>query len=134
MTLPTSRELQNLLAEATPAPWNSEQFDVQRADRLQSTNFWVSGEDEREIATVDVLPDYHDQTERNFTLISLAPQLAEEVIRLRKKLARIEQDCLDKADEAKDAALRFSRSEADKEYWRGRADSYNTIYQKHLED
>ena len=86
MTLPTSRELREILDEATPAPWEYERFDMQLVDCPKATQFWVSGEDERDIAGAAVLPEYHDQTEKNFTLIALAPQLAEEVIRLREAI------------------------------------------------
>ena len=86
MPLPSNDELRKLLTEATPAPWESERFDVKLVDCPRATQFWVSGEDERDIAGAAVLPEYHDQTEQNFTLIARAPQLAEEVIRLRKEI------------------------------------------------
>ena len=95
MPLPTSRELREMLDEATPAPWGFDQLDQQWAGCPPSTEFWVYGESPRDIAAVEVIAEYHDQTERNFTLISLAPQLAEEVIRLREEIDRVKEFCLD---------------------------------------
>lgn len=89
MPLPSNDELRKLLTEAAPAPWEFEQFDVQWVDRPKAWQFWVSGEDGRDIATAAVLSEYRDQMERNFTLVALAPQLAEEVIRLREELQKL---------------------------------------------
>ena len=94
MPLPTSRELREMLDEATPAPWGFEQLNQQCVD-YATTEFWLSSEEPRFIATMEVMAEYHDQTERDFTLIALAPQLAEEVIRLRDEVNRIKQYCLD---------------------------------------
>ena len=105
MPLPTNRELQEMLDEATPGPWGFDQLDQQWAGCPPSTEFWVYGESPRDIAAVEVIAEYHGQTERNFTLISLAPQLAEEVIRLREEIDRLKWYCLDgcRAAEAEEA-------------------------------
>lgn len=124
MPLPTSHELQEMLECASPYPWQMEWGFIIPSDR------------ERDRLLADLGGGYGGTSPRkeDTGLMLIAPQLAEEVIRLRNKLERIEGDCLDRTDRAKEVALRFSRSEADKEYWRGRADSYHAIYQKHLED
>lgn len=86
MPLPTSRELREMLDEAAPGPWEVEELEQQQAGCPPSIGFWVSGEDSRYIASEEVLSEDYDQTEKDFTLIALAPQLAEEVIRLREEI------------------------------------------------
>ena len=95
MPLPTSRELREPLNKAAPGPWEVEELEQQLADCPPSVGFWVSGEDSRYIASEEVLSEDYDQTERDFTLIALAPQLAEEVIRLRDEINRVKHFCLD---------------------------------------
>ncbi|EOI0552141.1 hypothetical protein ACMF9N_001796 [Campylobacter jejuni] len=86
MPLPSNDELRKLLTEAAPGPWEVEELEQQRAGCPPSIGFWVSGEDARYIASEEVLSEDYNQTERDFTLIALAPQLAEEVIRLRDEI------------------------------------------------
>jgi len=70
MTLPTNRELRELLTEATPGPW--------RADEAATCECCTHV---RASATLVCTPDMTDAP-----LIALAPQLAEEVIRLRDEI------------------------------------------------
>ena len=127
MPLPTTRELREILAEATPAPWGFDQLDQQWAGCPPSTEFWVYGESPRDIAAVEVIAEYHDQTERNFTLISLAPQLAEEVIRLREEIDRLKWHCRD-SEQVVDAETRLADNEREKAWQEGRAEAYYDTY------
>lgn len=99
MPLPDNRELRELLDEAAPGPWEVEELEQQLADCPPSVGFWVSGEDSRYIASEEVLSEDYDQTERDFTLIALAPQLAEEVIRLREEIDDMADSYRRKRDE-----------------------------------
>lgn len=78
MTLPTSRELREMIERASPHPWQKEWGFItpsnKEPDRLLAD---LGG------AYRDVYPRKEDTD-----LMLIAPQLAEEVIRLRKKLAR----------------------------------------------
>ena len=72
MPLPTSRELREMLHEATPAPWwADEAATCERCAHVRAS------------ATLVCSPDMADAP-----LIALAPQLAEEVIRLREEIDR----------------------------------------------
>ena len=127
MPLPTSSELREMLDEATPGPWGFDQLDQQWAGCPPSTEFWVYGESPRDIAAVEVIAEYHGQTERNFTLISLAPQLAEEVIRLREEIDRLKWHCLDSVQVA-EAEVRLADGEREKARQEGRAEAYYSTY------
>ena len=108
MPLPTSLELRELLNKAAPGPWEVEELEQQRAGCPPSVGFWVSGEDSSYITDKEVLSEDYDQTERDFTLISLAPQLAGEVIRLRDEI----DDMADSYRRMRDvAAEKFVRTE-----------------------
>lgn len=89
MPLPTSRELREMLEGATPGPWEFDFANLRWDERPASTVFWVSGDGPLDIAQRDAQSENRDQTEQNFTLIALAPQLAEEVIRLREEIDRL---------------------------------------------
>lgn len=79
MPLPTSRELREMLDEATPAPWRADEAATcERCAHVRAS------------ATLVCSPDMTDAP-----LIALAPQLAEEVIRLREEIDRIKHYCLD---------------------------------------
>ena len=127
MPLPTNRELREMLDEATPGPWGFDQLDQQLAGCPPSVGFWVFGEDSRYIATADVLSEDYDQTERGFTLIALAPQLAEEVIRLREEIDRLKWHCRD-SEQVADAETRLADNEREKAWQEGRAEAYYDTY------
>ena len=75
MPLPTSRELREMLHEATPAPWwADEAATCERCAHVRAS------------ATLVCSPDMADAP-----LIALAPQLAEEVIRLRDEIDRLKE-------------------------------------------
>ena len=82
MPLPTSRELREMLDEATPGPWGFDQ---------------------------------------------LAPQLAEEVIRLREEIDRPKWHCLDSVQVA-EAEVRLADGEREKARQEGRAEAYYSTY------
>lgn len=124
MPPPTNRELRELLTEAAPGPWEVEQFD-HRGD-CPSTELWVFGEDTA-IATGEVVPEYHYQADRNFKLIALAPQLAEEVIRLRDEIDRLKWYCRD-SEQVADAETRLADNERAKAWQEGRAEAYYDTY------
>lgn len=124
MTLPTSRELRELLNKAAPGPWEVEELEQQRAGCPPSIGFWVSGEDARYIASEEVLSEDYDQTERDFTLIALAPQLAEEVIRLREEIGRMADFYRRMRDRANEKFLRTEQGSTD-EFILGR---FSTLY------
>lgn len=80
MPLPTSRELREMLDEATPAPW---QFLDPGYITAPTT-----------LAVIDIYSRWvDDEVNRNadFELAALAPQLAEEVIRLREEIDRLKE-------------------------------------------
>ena len=79
MPLPTSRELREMLDEATPAPWRAVEASIcERCAHVRAS------------ATLVCSADMADAS-----LIALAPQLAEEVIRLREEIDRLKWHCLD---------------------------------------
>ena len=79
MPLPTTRELRELLDEATPAPWRAVEASIcERCAHVRAS------------ATLVCSADMADAS-----LIALAPQLAEEVIRLRDEIDRVKEFCLD---------------------------------------
>ena len=127
MPLPTSRELRELLDEATPGPWEFDFTNVRWDERPASTVFWVSGDSPIDIAQREAGSEYSDQTERNFTLISLAPQLAEEVIRLREEIDRLKWHCRD-SEQVADAETRLADNEREKAWQEGRSEAYYDTY------
>ena len=117
MTLPTSRELRSLLAEATPAPWRAVEASICECCAHV-----------RASATLVCSADMADAS-----LIALAPQLAEEVVRLREEIDRLKWHCLDSVQVA-EAEVRLADGEREKARQEGRAEAYYDTYQKHLED
>lgn len=116
MPLPSSRELREMLDEATPAPW---QF-------LDSGYITAS----TTLAVIDIYSRWvDDERNRNedFHLAALAPQLAEEVIRLREEIDRIKWRCLDSVQVA-EAEARLADSERGKARQEGRAEAYYDTY------
>lgn len=86
MPLPTNRELQEMLVYASPHPWKLEHGFIRPA---------------RENATwsIAAIEDGGEQLggDDDIDLMLIAPQLAEEVIRLRDEVSRTKQYCLDGA-------------------------------------
>ena len=124
MPLPTNRELREMLEEATPGPWEFDFANLRWDERPASTLFWVSGDGPLDIAQRDAQSENRDQTEQNFTLIALAPQLAEEVIRLREEIDRLKWYCLDgcrvaEAEEAHTTGEHKAREQGKQEAYYG---------------
>ena len=84
MPLPTTRELREILEYASPYPWRRACGYIRPA-RTDSSSSIAAIEDEGGQIGVD----------DDIDLLLLAPQLAEEVIRLRDEVNRIKQYCLD---------------------------------------
>lgn len=84
MPLPTSRELREMLEYASPYPWRREGEFIRPA-RENATWSIAAIEDEGGQIGVD----------DDIDLLLIAPQLAEEVIRLREEIDRVKEFCLD---------------------------------------
>ena len=73
MPLPDNHELREILEEATPGPWRAVEASIcERCAHVRAS------------ATIVCSADMADAS-----LIALAPQLAEEVIRLREEIAAL---------------------------------------------
>lgn len=92
MTDLSTPNLQRLLAEATPGPWEVDQFEEQFVDCPEVTEFYLCSEDMQYIAKGEAVSKYRDREEANFRLIALAPELAAEVIRLHEALTELRDD------------------------------------------
>ena len=84
MPLPTTRELREILEYASPYPWRRACGCIRPA-RENATWSIAAIEDEGGQIGVD----------DDIDLLLLAPQLAEEVIRLRDEIDRVKEFCLD---------------------------------------
>lgn len=84
MPLPTTRELREILEYASPYPWRRACGCIRPA-RENATWSIAAIEDEGGQIGVD----------DDIDLLLLAPQLAEEVIRLREEIDRVKEFCLD---------------------------------------
>lgn len=117
MPLPTSRELQEMLECASPHPWQKEWGFITPSER----------EPDRLLADLggaygDVYPRKEDTD-----LMLIAPQLAEEVIRLREEIDLLKSRCRDRALIA-DAEVRLAAGEREKARQEGRAEAYYSTY------
>ena len=111
MPLPTSSELREMLDEATPAPWRAVEASIcERCAHVRAS------------ATLVCSADMADAS-----LIALAPQLAEEVIRLREEIDRLKWHCLDSVQVA-EAEVRLADGEREKARQEGRAEAYYSTY------
>ena len=119
MPLPTNRELREMIECASPYPWQKEWGLITPSER----------EPDRLLA--DLGGAYGDLCPRkeDTDLMLIAPQLAEEVIRLREEIDRLKRRCRDRALIA-DAEARLADNEREKAWQRGRAEAY---YDTHLQ-
>lgn len=85
MSLPTSRELREMLDEATSYPWQKEWGFIIASDR----------EPGRVLADLWGAYGRVYSRKEDAGLMLIAPQLAEEVIRLREEIDRLKWYCLD---------------------------------------
>ena len=111
MPLPTSSGLREMLDEATPGPWRDVEASIcERCAHVRAS------------ATIVCSADMADAS-----LIALAPQLAEEVIRLREEIDRLKWHCLDSVQVA-EAEARLADGEREKARQEGRAEAYYSTY------
>lgn len=82
MTIDYDR-LRELRDEATPGPWEVEQFEEQYAGCPPNTKFYLGSDDTQGIAVCEVSDRYYDQAKNNFEFIALAPDMARELLALR---------------------------------------------------
>ena len=85
MSLPTSRELREMIECASPYPWRREWGFIISSDR----------ERDRFLAVLGGAYGGERPRKEDAGLMLIAPQLAEEVIRLREEIDRIKHYCLD---------------------------------------
>ena len=118
MPLPTSRELREMLEYASPYPWRREGGFIRPA---------------RENATwsIAAIEDGGGQlgVDDDIDLMLIAPQLAEEVIRLREEIAGIKRFCRD-GMEVYEAEARLTDHEEEKAWREGRRAAYYDIYRQ----
>ena len=119
MPLPTTSELREMLEYASPHPWQKEWGFITPSER----------EPDRLLADLggaygDVYPRKEDTD-----LMLIAPQLAEEVIRLREEIAGIKRFCRD-GMEVYEAEARLTDHEEEKAWREGRRAAYYDIYRQ----
>ena len=84
MPLPTSRELREMLEYASPYPWRREGGFIRPARENATWSIAAIEDEGGQIGGDD-----------DIDLLLIAPQLAEEVIRLRDEVDRVKEFCLD---------------------------------------
>ena len=116
MPLPTTRELREILEYASPYPWRRACGYIRPA---RTDSSWSIAAIEDEGGQIGVDDD--------IDLLLLAPQLAEEVIRLREEIDRLKWYCLDSVQVA-EAEVRLADDEREKARQEGRAEAYYSTY------
>ena len=84
MPLPTNRELREMLEYASPYPWRREGGFIRPARENATWSIAAIEDEGGQIGGDD-----------DIDFLLLAPQLAEEVIRLREEIDRVKEFCLD---------------------------------------
>lgn len=117
MSLPTNRELREMLRCASPYPWQKE------------WGFIIPSDKERDRLLADLGGGYGGTSPRkeDTGLMLIAPQLAEEVVRLREEIDRLKWHCLDSVQVA-EAEARLADDEREKARQEGRAEAFYDIY------
>ncbi|MGV0369535.1 hypothetical protein ACUY29_12270 [Corynebacterium aurimucosum] len=92
MTDLSTTNLKHLLAEATPGPWEYKlENGYIMSDLVETLNGWIQTNDgETVLGTGLEISD--EQELRNLALAAAAPELAQEVLRMRKGLQAIRSD------------------------------------------
>ena len=116
MSLPTNRELREMLEYASPYPWRREGGFIRPARENATWSIAAIEDEGGQIGGDDDI---------DFLLI--APQLAEEVIRLREEIDRLKWHCLDSVQVA-EAEVRLADGEREKARQEGRAEAYYGTY------
>lgn len=75
--------LRELADKTSPGPWEVEEFEEQYVGCPGVTKFHLGSEDMQNIAVGEATDRHYDQAENNFALITLAPDMARELLRLR---------------------------------------------------
>ena len=116
MPLPTSRELREMLEYASPHPWRREGGFIRPARENATWSIAAIEDEGGQIGGDD-----------DIDLLLIAPQLAEEVIRLREEIDRLKWHCLDSVQVA-EAEARLADGEREKARQEGRAEAYYSTY------
>ena len=116
MPLPTSRELREMLEYASPYPWRREGGFIRPARENATWSIAAIEDEGGQIGGDD-----------DIDLLLIAPQLAEEVIRLRDEIDRLKWHCLDSVQVA-EAEARLADGEREKARQEGRAEAYYGTY------
>lgn len=126
MSLPSNDELQELIDEALEGPWNLDDCSAEEDDTLEPL-LRITDCHGATIAEQQWHYTANPQLDPSLHLAALAPQLAEEVIRLREEIDRLKSHCRDRALVA-DAEARLADNEREKAWQRGRAEAYYDTY------
>ena len=116
MPLPTDRELREMLEYASPYPWRREGGFIRPARENATWSIAAIEDEGGQIGGDD-----------DIDLLLIAPQLTEEVIRLREEIDRLKWHCLDSAQVA-EAEARLADGEREKARQEGRAEAYYSTY------
>ena len=116
MPLPTSRELREMLEYASSYPWKREYGFIRPARENASWSIAAIEDGGGQLGVDD-----------DIDLMLIAPQLAEEVIRLREEIDRLKWHCLDSVQVA-EAEVRLADGEREKARQEGRAEAYYSTY------
>ena len=92
MTDLTTTQLQRLLDQATPGPWEYKLEDGYiMGDLVEILNGWIQTADGKTVLGTGL--EINDEQElRNLALAAAAPQLAEEVLRMRNELTNLQEE------------------------------------------
>ena len=116
MPLPTTSELREMLEYASPYPWRREGGFIRPARENATWSIAAIEDEGGQIGGDD-----------DIDLLLIAPQLAEEVIRLREEIDRLKWYCLDSVQVA-EAEVRLADGEREKARQEGRAEAYYDTY------
>lgn len=81
--------LRELAEKASHGPWEVEEFEEQYVGCPEVTKFYLGSEDMQNIAVGEATDRHYAQAENNFALITLTPDMARELLRLRDGIATI---------------------------------------------
>lgn len=81
--------LRELADKASHGPWEVEEIAEQYVGYPAVTKFYLGSEDMQNIAVGEATDRHYDQAESNFALITLTPDMARELLRLRDRLANL---------------------------------------------
>lgn len=85
--------LKELADKAGPGPWEVEEIAEQYVGYPAVTKFYLGSEDMQNIAVGEATDRHYDQAGNNFALITLAPDMAHELLRLREGIEVIRDYC-----------------------------------------